>query len=108
MGTENRGRKKLQQKKKKHELSFCNSTISVYYESQRHRLQKATQCFVNIPCVKDEKSYSFPVCVGDTDGTGDGDWVLLAAEVATPLTGVTWPIGKKLQKEKWQQKIKTH
>ena len=56
-----------------------------------------SQDFENIPCVSEEKSYSFPFCVGSADETGGGDGVRFVAEGATPLTATFCPIVYVLQ-----------
>lgn len=95
-------RKKRKKKKamKKNKCYFSVIALFMYSMTTKRSMipEKATHCFENIPCVKEEKSKSFPDCVGDADGIGDGDCVLLAPTDVTPLVGgVTWPKPWKLQ-----------
>lgn len=47
-------------KKKSRGYFSCNSSIFVWYGKASIVIRKAIHGFENIPCVKEEKSYSFP------------------------------------------------
>ena len=79
-------------------LVFCKCIPSARVMTKaRIGSPSASQDFENIPCVSEEKSYSFPVCVEPADETGGSDGVRFVPAGATPLTATLGPIVYVLQ-----------